>query len=78
MARITCNQPAHLTGHVGPVRFVDGHAETEDAEALAYFASDPERFTVETPEAPADEVTDTPAEQPPADPNPKPRPPRGK
>jgi hypothetical protein len=52
MARITCHHPAHLTGHIGPVRFVGGVGETEDADLLAFFAGQPELYTVEDNETP--------------------------
>lgn len=31
-----------FTGHVGPVRFIKGHAETDDADVIAFCASRPE------------------------------------
>lgn len=75
MARITCHDPANLTGHAGPVPFTNGVGETEDPELLAHFASQPDLFTVETDETPepvkpeADpDATSTPT--------PTPRPPR--
>lgn len=76
MARITCTDPAELTGHVGPVRFVDGEGETEDAELLAFFGDNPDRFTVHD-DTEHTEHTDTPTPDPvPVTPAPTPRPPR--
>ena len=46
MAHITDTLAPNFTGHVGPVRFVDGHAETADADLVAYFRADPDRYAV--------------------------------
>ena len=46
MAHITDILAPHFTGHVGPVRFVNGQAETDDPELVAYFAADPDRYAV--------------------------------
>lgn len=35
-----------FTGHVGPIRFRDGEAETEDGDMLAYFLADPDTYDV--------------------------------
>lgn len=46
MATIT-NRLGPFTGHVGPVRFVNGVAETDDPEMLAYFAADHDTYDVD-------------------------------
>lgn len=35
-----------FTGHIGPVRFVKGHAETEDPDLVEHFKGDPDTFDV--------------------------------
>lgn len=53
MAHITDLVAPHFTGHVGPVRFVNGHAETDDPELVAYFGQQDDRYVVtETDEPP--------------------------
>lgn len=42
----------HFTGHIGPVRFRNGVAETHDPDMVAYFQDDPDRWDVETDEQP--------------------------
>ena len=51
MATIT-DRLGHFTGHVGPVRFTKGVATTHDADMVAYFRADPDRWDVETDEQP--------------------------
>lgn len=46
MAHIEDTLCPHFTGHVGPVRFRRGHAETDDADLVDYFREQPERYTV--------------------------------
>lgn len=53
MAHITDLVAPHFTGHVGLVRFVNGHAETDDPDLVAYFEGDPDRYQVD----PTDEPT---------------------
>lgn len=55
MAHITDNLAPHFTGHVGLVRFVNGHAETDDPDMVAYFAADPDRYAVTETDEPADQ-----------------------
>lgn len=45
MATITTKH-SEFTGHVGPVRFEDGKAETDNPAMLAHFKRDPERYEV--------------------------------
>lgn len=58
MAHVTDILAPHFTGHVGPVRFVNGHGETDDPELVAYFAADPDRYTVTATDEPAEPYTD--------------------
>lgn len=61
MAHITDLVAPHFTGHVGPVRFVNGHAETDDTDMVAYFEADPDRYAVTaTDEAPDGDEHDDP------------------
>lgn len=55
MATIT-HRLGPFTGSVGPVRFSNGVAETEDQDMVAYFAADPDTYDVEaaSPEVPDD------------------------
>lgn len=46
MAHIRCTLRPHFTGQVGPVRFKNGHGETSDPEALAYFEANPDEYDV--------------------------------
>lgn len=46
MAHIRCTLRPHFTGQVGPVRFVKGHGETSDPDALAYFEANPDEYDV--------------------------------
>lgn len=55
MAHITDNLARHFTGHVGPVRFVNGHGETDDPDAVDYFRADPDRYTVTDTDEPAEQ-----------------------
>jgi len=57
MATIT-DRLGHFTGHVGPVRFTKGVATTHDADMVAYFRADPDRYDVETDELAHDEQPD--------------------
>lgn len=41
-----------FTGQVGPVVFVKGEAETDDADMLAYFAEDPDTYDVQAVDLP--------------------------
>lgn len=50
MAHITCTLRPHFTGQVGPVRFRNGHGETRDPEALAYFRALPDEYAVDEPD----------------------------
>lgn len=52
MAHIRCTLRPHFTGQVGPVRFRNGHGETTDPEALAYFHALPDEYDVDEPERP--------------------------
>lgn len=45
MAHIT-HRLGGFTGHVGPVRFVNGHAETSDPDMVDFFANDPDTYDV--------------------------------
>lgn len=54
MAHITDLVAPHFTGHVGLVRFVKGHAETDDPDLVAYFEGDPDRYQVTATDEPAD------------------------
>lgn len=59
MAHITDLVAPHFTGHVGPVRFVNGHAETDDPDLVAFFDGDPDRYRVDATDEPAaDELDD--------------------
>ena len=51
MATIT-NRLGPFTGHVGPVRFTEGVAETEDPDMVAYFEADPDTYDVDGADAP--------------------------
>lgn len=53
MAHITDLVAPRFTGHVGPVRFVNGHAETDDPELVDYFRGDPDRYAVTETDEPA-------------------------
>lgn len=55
MAHITDLVAPNFTGHVGPVRFTRGHAETDDPELVAYFAADPDRYAVTITDEPAED-----------------------
>ena len=46
MAHITDILAPRFTGHVGPVRFVRGNAETDDPDMVDYFRADPDRYAV--------------------------------
>lgn len=46
MAHIKCTLRPHFTGQVGPVRFHNGHGETSDPDALAYFEANPDEYDV--------------------------------
>lgn len=46
MAHITYTLAPHFTGHVGPVRFTNGHGETDDPEVAAWFADRPDEYDV--------------------------------
>lgn len=37
----------HFTGHVGPVRFVKGHADTDDPDLIDYFTNEGGRYVVD-------------------------------
>ena len=52
MATIT-NRLGPFTGHVGPVRFTEGVAETEDPDMVAYFEADPDTYDVDGVDLPA-------------------------
>lgn len=41
-----------FTGQVGPVRFTNGHAETEDTDMVAYFRDQPDLYDVTEDEQP--------------------------
>lgn len=58
MAHIEDTLAPHFTGHVGPVRFVNGHGETDDAELVAYFALQPERYAVTETDEPRHDADD--------------------
>lgn len=45
MAHIS-HRLGHFTGHIGPVRFTNGEAQTDDPDMLAYFAEDPDTYDV--------------------------------
>lgn len=53
MATIT-NRLGPFTGSVGPVRFANGVAETDDPEMVAYFAADPDTYDVTDDSTPDD------------------------
>lgn len=55
MAHIS-HRLGEFTGHVGPVRFVKGHAETDDPDLVDYFTSLPDVYDVtrDDPEDPDD------------------------
>ena len=59
MAHIRCTLRQHFTGQIGPVVFRNGHGETSDPEALAYFEALPDEY----------EVTDADLLAPPTDPD---------
>ena len=46
MATIT-NRLGPFTGHVGPVRFTKGVAETNAPDMVAYFLADPDTYDVD-------------------------------
>ena len=46
MAHIRCTLRPHFTGQIGPVVFRNGHGETSDPEALAYFEANPDEYDV--------------------------------
>lgn len=46
MAHIINTLQPHFTGHIGLVRFVNGHAEADDADLVAFFADRPDEFEV--------------------------------
>lgn len=52
VAHITDVLAKHFTGHVGPVRFNNGHAETDDPQMVDYFLGDPDRYVVTESGAP--------------------------
>lgn len=58
MAHITDILAPRFTGHVGPVRFVRGHAETDDPQMVDYFTADPDRYAVTETDEPATPYTD--------------------
>lgn len=58
MAHITNTLQPHFTGHVGPVRFTNGHAETDDPEMVAYFQADPDRYAVDPQDHELDDQLD--------------------
>jgi hypothetical protein len=41
-----------FTGHIGPVAFVKGHAETDDPDVIAYCADRPDEYDVTEDGAP--------------------------
>jgi hypothetical protein len=47
VAHIVNTLQPHFTGHVGPVRFVNGHAETADPELVDYFRALPDTYDVD-------------------------------
>lgn len=58
MAHITDLVAPHFTGHVGPVRFVNGHAETDDPVLADYFAEQSDRYQVDATDEPTDKWDD--------------------
>lgn len=52
MAHIVDTLAKHFTGHVGPVRFIDGHANCDDADLIEFFLGQPDRYVVEGNEQP--------------------------
>jgi len=67
MATIT-HRLGHFTGHVGPVRFHRGVAQTHDPDMVAFFEADPDTYDVERDEQPEqgrpDAHADTPDDTP--------------
>lgn len=59
MATIT-HRLGPFSGSIGPVRFDNGVAETEDADMVAYFAADPDTFDVETDALPGPDPLEDP------------------
>lgn len=56
VAHITDLVAPQFTGHVGPVRFVRGHAETDDPDLVDYFRADPDRYAVTDTDEPAEDA----------------------
>lgn len=50
MAHIRNTLQPHFTGHIGLARFVNGHAESDDPDAVAFFADRPDEFDVTDPD----------------------------
>jgi hypothetical protein len=50
MAHITNTLQPHFTGHVGPVRFINGHADTDDTDLLEFFHGQPDVYDVQADE----------------------------
>lgn len=50
MAHIKYTLSPHFTGHVGPVRFKDGHADCDDPELLDFFKGQPDLYDVDDPD----------------------------
>lgn len=50
MAHIRNTLAPHFTGHIGGVRFVAGHAECDDPDAVAFFADRGDEFDVTDPD----------------------------
>jgi len=65
MATIT-NRLGPFTGHVGPVRFTKGVAETDDTDMVAYFEADPDTYDVDGVPEPPDpsDADDRPEDNP--------------
>lgn len=59
MAHITYTLSPHFTGQVGPVRFVKGHAETDDPELVEWFKARPDEFDVDDPREDQQDDPDT-------------------
>lgn len=68
MHKITCHDPALLTGQVGSVVFVKGEGQTDAEHMLEFFLANPDRFEVEAIEPDPEQSDETPDEndQPPA------------
>lgn len=64
MAHIACRL-GEFTGHIGPVRFVNGHGETDDPDLLEFFTGQPDLYDVAGDETP----DETPGPDPEDDPD---------